>query len=107
MKIRAIIAVGLASTLFLAAADPTASSASGLVITVIEGSGARNSIGSKTAAAPIVQVRDATGKPAANVTVTFELPEKGSQRIFSRPRKNTKADYQFTRPCRYVRLYSQ
>jgi hypothetical protein len=48
----------------------------------VEGSGARNSIGSKTAAAPIVQVLDMTGKPVANATVTFELPQKGPSGFF-------------------------
>jgi hypothetical protein len=79
---QSIIAIGLVGALSLQAADPSKPISSSIVITVVEGSGARNSIGSKTAAAPIIQVRDAAGKPVANATVTFELPQKGPSGFF-------------------------
>ena len=82
MRGQAIIAIGLISALSVQAADPSKPAPSNIVITVVEGSGARNSIGSKTAVAPIIQVRDAAGKPVANATVTFELPEKGPSGFF-------------------------
>lgn len=79
---RSTIAILLTGSLLLGAADPPKPATQGLVITVVEGSGARNSIASKTAVAPIIQVRDGAGNPVQNAIVTFELPDKGPSGFF-------------------------
>ena len=90
---RSTIAILLTRALLLGASDTPKSATQGLVITILEGSGARNSIASKTAVAPIVQVRDGTGKPVQNAVVLFELPDKGPSGFFpglaKRQKQNT------------------
>jgi hypothetical protein len=90
MNVRSITAIGLTGSLLLAAADQPGSAARGLIITILEGSGSRNSIGTKTATAPVVQVRDGAGNPVPNATVTFELPEKGPSGFFPGLKKTQK-----------------
>jgi hypothetical protein len=48
-----------------------------LTINVLEGEGARNSIQSRTAVAPVVEVKDASGAPVAGAEVVFQLPAVG------------------------------
>lgn len=49
----------------------------GLRIIVLKGQDALNDLRSKTAVAPLVEVRDERGQPVAGTEVTFRLPEVG------------------------------
>lgn len=48
-----------------------------LKIVVVEGEGAINSIKSRTATQPVVEVRDENDKPVAGAAVVFQLPPAG------------------------------
>jgi hypothetical protein len=48
-----------------------------LKIVVVEGEGAQNNIKSRSAVAPVVEIRDAEDKPVAGAEVTFQLPAGG------------------------------
>jgi hypothetical protein len=49
-----------------------------LRITVLEGEGAINNIRERTARAPVVRVLDDDGRPVADATVNFSVPEYGA-----------------------------
>lgn len=53
-----------------------------LKIVVVEGEGAQNNIKSRSAVAPVVEVRDAEDKPVAGAEVTFQLPAGGAGGVF-------------------------
>jgi hypothetical protein len=53
-----------------------------LRIVVVEGEGAINSIGERSARAPVVRVEDDDGKVMSGVTVTFMLPDMGPGGFF-------------------------
>lgn len=72
-----VLAGALALPAQQAPAPKLAGESSGLQIVVIEGENARNSIRSRTAIAPVVEVRDEAGKPVAGAEVTFHLPAAG------------------------------
>ena len=55
----------------------------GLKIVVIEGEGAKNSIRSKFATAPVVEVQDAEAKPVPGAEVIFQLPAAGPGGVFN------------------------
>ena len=55
----------------------------GLKIVVIQGEGARNSIRSRTATAPVVEVRDEADKPVNGAEVVFQLPASGPGGVFN------------------------
>lgn len=67
----------LLSTSMLRAQDP-----GGLRITVLAGEGATNSIGTGQATAPVIQILDAQGNPAAGAQVTFQSPPTGPSVTF-------------------------
>jgi len=48
-----------------------------LKINVLEGEGGRNNIRSRTAVAPVVEVKDAADKPVSGAEVVFQLPPAG------------------------------
>jgi hypothetical protein len=54
-----------------------------LVITVVEGEGGKNSIRNRTAVAPVVEVKDAGGKPVPGAEVVFQLPAVGPSGAFN------------------------
>ncbi len=54
-----------------------------LRVVVVEGEGAINDIGARTAKAPVVRVEDDDGRPLPGVTVTFVLPDMGAGGYFS------------------------
>ena len=57
-------------------------SGSGLSLSVIEGHGAINSITRNTAFEPVVEVRDAAGRPVEGASVAFTLPTVGPGATF-------------------------
>lgn len=54
-----------------------------LKIYILEGSGAVNSIGSGSATAPVIEVRDERNLPAPGVEVLFQLPPSGPGGFFA------------------------
>jgi hypothetical protein len=54
-----------------------------LKVTVVEGEGAKNSIRSRTATAPVVEVKDASDKPVVGAEVVFALPMVGPSGTFN------------------------
>ncbi|MFN7921490.1 MAG: hypothetical protein U0Q16_15415 [Bryobacteraceae bacterium] len=48
-----------------------------LKINVLEGEGGKNTIATRTAVAPVVEVKDASDKPVAGAEVVFQLPMAG------------------------------
>ena len=93
MGFRNIVIYSLASALALPAQQAAPAEAAKLVsqqaaaaapqpqgtlkVNVLEGEGARNSVRNRTAVAPIVEVRDAAGKPMVGAEVVFQLPLAG------------------------------
>jgi hypothetical protein len=63
-------------------AAPPRAQTEDLKIVVIEGEGAQNNIRSRSAVAPVVEVRDASDKPLAGVEVVFQLPPSGPSGTF-------------------------
>lgn len=59
------------------------SEGSGLKIVVLKGEGAVNSIKSRTATPPVVEVRDEEDKPVAGAEVVFQLPAGGPGAVFN------------------------
>ncbi len=55
----------------------------GLKIVVVQGEGAVNNIRTKTATAPVVEVRDQQDKPVAGAEVIFQLPAAGPGGVFN------------------------
>ncbi len=55
----------------------------GLKILVVEGEGAKNNIRTRTATAPVVEVRDEGDKPVAGAEVIFQLPPAGPGGVFN------------------------
>jgi len=53
-----------------------------LKVIVIEGEGAVNNIRTRSATAPLVEVRDESGKPVAGAEVVFQLPPAGPGGVF-------------------------
>ncbi len=53
-----------------------------LKVVVIEGEGAVNNIRTRTATAPVVEVRDENDKPVAGAEVVFQLPPAGPGGVF-------------------------
>lgn len=54
-----------------------------LKVTVVEGEGAKNNIRSRTATAPVVEVKDASDKPVVGAEVVFALPMVGPSGSFN------------------------
>jgi hypothetical protein len=54
-----------------------------LTVTVVEGEGGKNSVRNRTAVAPIVEVKDAEGKPVPGAEVVFQLPAVGPSGSFN------------------------
>ncbi|MBM3739487.1 MAG: hypothetical protein FJW39_27280 [Acidobacteria bacterium] len=54
-----------------------------LKVSVIEGEGAKNNIRSRTATAPVVEVKDASDKPVNGAEVVFQLPMVGPSGSFN------------------------
>lgn len=98
MRLRQFLACGVAAVLAAAPLgaqqvsgpkQPLAAQAKGtLTINVLEGEGARNIIQSRTAVAPVVEVKDAAGKPAVGAEVIFQLPTVGPGGSFNNWLKN-------------------
>lgn len=81
-----VLATLLACALVLPAQQATnlvAQSSGGLKIVVIQGEGATNNVRSRTATAPVVEIRDASDKPVAGAEVTFQLPVSGAGGYFN------------------------
>ena len=55
----------------------------GLKLVVVEGEGALNNVRTKSAVAPVVEVRDDQDKPVAGAEVVFQLPAAGPGGVFS------------------------
>jgi len=53
-----------------------------LKIIVLQGEGAKNSLKTRTATQPAVEVRDENGKPVAGAQVIFQLPASGPGGVF-------------------------
>jgi hypothetical protein len=93
LRLRDTIIVLLAGCLVLSAQIPTAApgqqrqlvaqAKDTLVITVVEGEGGKNSIRNRTAVAPVVEVKDAGGKPVPGAEVVFQLPSVGPSGSFN------------------------
>ena len=90
---RAILSICLAAALGLPAPgwgqqvsgpkSTLAHPAGSLKLTVVAGEGAANNIRSKTATAPVVEVRDDAGKPVVGAEVSFQLPAAGPGGVFN------------------------
>jgi hypothetical protein len=72
-----ILAVGAPAT----AADPE-----GLNIRIIDGQGAINNVRTRTARAPVVEVRDAQNRAVSGASVTFQTPFAGPGAVFGSER---------------------
>lgn len=96
MKTKALLSLVLSSVLVLPwpaagqqpAAPPAPAAtaqepAGNLKIVVVQGENAVNSIRSKTATQPVVEVRDDSDKPVAAAEVVFRLPASGPGGVFS------------------------
>jgi hypothetical protein len=91
LRLDRIIVCALVGALSLPLPAQQASGASKLVdqskatlkINVLEGEGAKNSIRARTAAAPVVEVKDAADKPVVGAEVIFQLPAVGPSGIFN------------------------
>ncbi len=84
--LKKVLATLLACALVVPAQQATnlvAQSSGGLKIVVIQGEGATNNVRSRTATAPVVEVRDADDKPVAGAEVTFQLPVSGAGGYFN------------------------
>jgi len=84
--LKKVLATLLACALVLPAQQATnlvAQSSGGLKIVVIQGEGATNNVRSRTATAPVVEIRDAADKPVAGAEVTFQLPVSGAGGYFN------------------------
>ena len=84
--LKKVLATLLACALFLPAQQATnlvAQSSGGLKIVVIQGEGATNNVRSRTATAPVVEIRDTNDKPVAGAEVTFQLPVSGAGGYFN------------------------
>lgn len=84
--LKKVLATLLAGALIVPAqqtANLVAQSSGGLKIVVIQGEGATNSVRSRTATAPVVEIRDAEDKPVAGAEVTFQLPVSGPSGYFN------------------------
>ncbi len=84
--LKKVLATLLACALLVPAQQATnlvAQSSGGLKIVVIQGEGATNNVRSRTATAPVVEVRDADDKPVAGAEVTFQLPVSGAGGYFN------------------------
>lgn len=55
----------------------------GLKVTAVQGEGAANNIRTKSATAPVVEVRDDAGKPVVGAEVVFQLPAAGPGGVFN------------------------
>lgn len=75
------VGIILALALSAMAADPD-----GLTIRVIEGQGAINNVRTRTARAPVVELRDEQNKPVSGATVTFQTPFSGPGAAFGSER---------------------
>jgi hypothetical protein len=73
---QAVIAALLAATIAVGADQRP------LQINVLEGEGAFNDIKKGIGRAPIVEVKDETGRPVDNAKVVFQLPEMGASGTF-------------------------
>ncbi len=67
----------VAAIVIAAAAAAAAQAPAPLRIIALEGEGAINNIGERTAKAPVVRVEDDDGRPMSGVSVTFVLPDMG------------------------------
>ncbi len=70
------------AAVLIASAMAAAADTSPLVVTVIDGEGAFNDIRRGEARTPVVQVRDADGRPVAGAKVVFQLPDMGASATF-------------------------
>lgn len=89
MRIRESFALILATALALPAQQTPAAKlvqqapAGELKIVVVEGEGGQNNIRSRSAIAPVVEVKDAEDKPVSGAEVTFQLPAGGPGGAFN------------------------
>jgi hypothetical protein len=87
LRFQKCFAALLASVLALPAQQTTPAAkpagSGDLKIVVVAGEGAKNSIRSRTATAPVVEVRDAADKPVAGAEVVFQLPPAGPSGNFN------------------------
>ncbi len=84
--LKKVLATLLAGALIVPAQQATnlvAQSTGGLKIVVVQGEGATNNVRSRTATAPVVEIRDAADKPVAGAEVTFQLPVSGPGGYFN------------------------
>lgn len=81
------VCISLAAALVLGAQQPAKlvdqAPKGTLKVTVIEGEGAKNNIRSRTATAPVVEVKDASDKPVVGAEVVFALPMVGPSGSFN------------------------
>jgi len=79
---KGIIGLLILSSVIWAQSPQTESVQPNIVIRVVEGEGAINSIRLRRAREPLVQVVDASGEPIQGATVSFVLPATGASGIF-------------------------
>lgn len=80
-KIAFIWIVVFAAGLPMAAAD-----ADGLNLRIVEGQGSINNVRTRSARAPVVELRDDQNKPVAGASVTFQTPFAGPGAVFGSER---------------------
>jgi hypothetical protein len=83
--LRQIIAITWIVT-FAAALPVTAQDASGLNLRIIEGQGSINNVRTRSARAPVVELRDDQNKPISGASVTFQTPFTGPGATFGSER---------------------
>jgi hypothetical protein len=80
------IAVFLGSAIFAVGVPAKAADTDGLNIRIIEGQGAINNVRTRTARAPVIEVRDGQNMPISGASVTFQTPFAGPGAAFGSER---------------------
>ncbi len=83
MRFRDIVIYALVGALTLPAQQAAPVQATPLTVNVIAGEGQQNSIRKRTAVAPVIEVKDADGKPVVGAEVVFQLPLAGPGGMFN------------------------
>ena len=79
--------LGVIWIVVLAAAAPAAAAdADGLNLRIIEGQGSINNVRTRSARAPIVELRDDQNRPVAGASITFQTPSTGPGATFGSER---------------------
>ena len=79
----ALVLTGVLSMPPVWAQQALVSQAGNLKIVIVEGEGAKNSIRTRSAIQPVVEVRDEADKPVPGAEVVFQLPAAGPGGVFN------------------------